>query len=591
MPAHHLFLKILKQPFPLIWFALTIVAAFSTVWLIRHASAKVYGVLQGSRTEPQPASRGRLGPVIGLFCLFVVGYIVLIFAGEDFAYYDNSQFTLYSLKGINFPFSIWVDSGRFCPLALQEFNVIRHFSTTIAAYHAFSVLQLLIVCAILLLLDRDLDIRARIGLAICALLCPGMVISFGGLIYLERDIVFWLLCLIFFVKRFDRTQSVTAAVAAIVSAQCMLYYKESAFVLLWGFVAGRLLLRCRNADGPRWDFRRLRESSSCLDFCLGALGFAFLVYYAATMFGHTRLRYAQQHRLPELDVLLLYLKMNLLTLLLAAVAGARALLIWKRKIIPSPFWEGLAWGGLAYFASYLGLAMYSAYYLAPVDLIAVLYLGRLVALSWNGQRQGRKVVIGLAVCVVLAQIVSLSSVREFERKNLIRAKAEMAGIILARYQHDNGATLRLFFPFASRYVTMEFGAYLSYRGIPIEDGFMGKPDVLLISRAMPADGKLVDYQNIIGHPGQVPEPLDLVIILPDDNASFADVEPYLKGGDRLFLYDPCARFPQWLWACVKPLHFVSPPFEHQPLPDHWLAASVTAWSGHAESGDRTVNIR
>jgi hypothetical protein len=45
-------------------------------------------------------------------------------------------------------------------------------------------------------------------------------------------------------------------------------------------------------------------------------------------------------------------------------------------------WDGLAVGGVACFFGYLFLGMFSHYYLAPVDLIAVLYVGRFAILSW-----------------------------------------------------------------------------------------------------------------------------------------------------------------------------------------------------------------
>jgi hypothetical protein len=47
---------------------------------------------------------------------------------EDFAYYDNSLFTQIMLKGHNMFLQIILETGRFQPLAFQEFNLIRHFT-------------------------------------------------------------------------------------------------------------------------------------------------------------------------------------------------------------------------------------------------------------------------------------------------------------------------------------------------------------------------------------------------------------------------------------------------------------------------------
>ena len=572
-----------------IWVSLTIMATFSTAWLVGRAGGAL--PVQTRKAPMNPGATTQSGwsrsvwLAVVLFGLFLVCYIVLIFVWEDFAYYDGCNFTLFTLKNHNIDAPIWTGAGRFFPLAYQEFNLIRHFSSSIAGYHALPVLQLLLVCFILLIFDRDLGPKARVCLAACALLAPGVVISFGGLVFPERNVLFWLLCLAIFVRRFDRTQSTAAAVAAIVCAQFMLYYKETAFLFLWGFAAGRLLWRCRNDDRLGWDFGRLREKASCLDLCLASLGLVFLLYYAAVMFRATGLEYARQARLPELTVLISYIEADLLAWLFVVVVIGRAYLIWKHRIRPSPFWEGLAYGGLAYFAGFLCLGMFSAYYLAPVDVIAVLYVGRCVILSWANQHWGIKIAMVIVFCGVLIQNVSLSAFHEIKRKNLIHAKAEIASVIQEQYQLGAGTTPRLFFPFANRYVMVDFGAYLSYREVPVEgleSKSAGGTSVIMVSPAMTKDGRFLDYRSIIGHAGHVPEPGDLVILMPDDYASLADVGPYLRGGNTIFSYEPRPQIPRWWWLLMRQLHIIFPPWENKPPTDHWLQASVTVWNGMSQ---------
>jgi len=304
------------------------------------------------------------------------------------------------------------------------------------------------------------------------------------------------------------------------------------------------------------------------------------------MFRRTNLQYIQQSRLSELEVLVHYFGKDLLVWLFAAIVAVRTYLIWRRRIVPSLFWDGLAYGALAYFAGFLLLGMVGAYYLAPVDVIAVLCLGRLAFLSWGKLHPGSKVAASLLVCAILFQSVSLSAYRIFERKNLIRAKVEIANLIQARHKHGDGTAIRLFFPFASRYLTMEFGAYLSYRGIPVEgagDEPAGTNRVLLVSRAMTNDGLLQDYRGIMGHADDSPDPEDLVIILPDDAASFAEIAPYRDGGDLLLTYEPRPRLPQWFDSLSRRLFFSYP--DSFPVPDHWLNASVTLWNGEGVSRD------
>lgn len=569
-----------------IWLSMTVSAAFVTLLLVDRPPTPVP---RSPRSNPIELKREEMGwrrshlLVILLFSAFVACYIALTIKWEDFAYYGNNQFTCVTLRGSNYPPPIWVASGRFEPLTLQEFNVIRHLSTSISAYHAVPIFQLAIVSIILLSLDVDVKCPARALLGACVLIETAVVVSFTGLIYPDRNLLFWLLCLIFAVKRFEQTHSSGMAVAAIVSAQFMLYYKETAFVLLWGFVAGRLLLRCRNADGSGCNLARLREKASRLDLCLAFLGLIFLLYYGAVMFRHTHLGYVQAARRPELEVLFWYLKTDLLAFLLPIVVMSRTYRIYRRRIASSPFWEGLAYGGLAYFLALCCLSMYSDYYMAPVDVIAVLYLGRLVCLSWRECRLGAKAALAGAICCVLIQNVLVSTIADYYRKNLIHSKSEIASVIHERYQSGRGSTQRLFFPFASRDVTMEFGAYLSYRGLPIE-GVQDRPalanKVLLVSPAMTKDGPLVDFRSIIGRAGHKPERGDLVIVLPDDDASLSQSGSFLHGGSTIFSYVPCPHLPRWLSLLGRRLYVPSPVLgEPQKLSDHWLRASVTVWKG------------
>ncbi len=566
-----------------IWITLTVVAAVASAWFVSRARMRVPDEKQevpSNPVRPQALIWSRnVFAVLVLFGAFLACYIALMMLWEGFAYNDNSVFTLFTLKNHNIDPPIWPYGGRFFPLGFQEFNLVRHFGRSVAAYHALPILQLLIVSLLLVNLDGGLKIAAPVCLAACVLMTPSVFVAFGGLIYQERNVVFWLLCLSFFIKRFDRTQSTSSAVAAIVCAQFMIYYKETAFLFLWGFVGGRLLLRCRNPDRPGWDFSRLQEKASRLDLCFVSLGLVFVLYYAAVMFRHTSLHYAHQQRLPELEVLLAYLRMDLMAWVFVALVIGRTYLIWRRRITPSLLWDGLAYGAMAYFAGFLILGMASAYYLAPVDVIAALCLGRLAIRSFGKLSLGIRIASLLLLFAILFQSVLLSAFREFERKNCIHGNAEIGSVIQAQYQRRAGKTLRLFFPFSSHYVMMEFGAYLSYRGLPVEragDESAGTNNVVLVSRVVANDGLLEEYHGIRGHAGRGPEPGDLVIVLPKDDASLAESTVYREGGDLLFSYEPGPRVPRAFNFLKRYLHFA---FPNRPvIPDRWLDASITRWT-------------
>jgi len=306
---------------------------------------------------------------------------------EDFAYYDNSMFTLLTLRGHNIGTQITSD-GRFFPFGHQEFNFIRHFTSTPAGYHVLPIAQLLILFWILLVIDDELDIATRATLAIFALLTPSILISFASLIVPERDVLFFLAFLALSIKRFERTQSNAWAAAAVVFAQVMMFYKETAFLLLLGFAGGRLILRCKNETAAGWNYHRLWNKESRLDLCLAASAVLFLLQYFAAMGVHGNMNYAVKHQQSLLETLIAYLKADLLAWVFMAVVVGRIYLILRQRTVPALLWDGLAFGGVAYFLAYLALRLFSAYYLAPADLIAVLYVGRFTALSWRTIARG-----------------------------------------------------------------------------------------------------------------------------------------------------------------------------------------------------------
>lgn len=564
------------------WITITVVSAICVAWIVGRAETPIgYKPEKTSTAGTSRAgwSRGAVA-ALTLLGLFLVAYIVLALIWENFTYSDNSMFTLHILRGHDLAPPIWSTNGRFFPLGHQEFNILRHFTLTAIGYHLLPIAQLLLLSGVLLILDGELNVTARACLTTFVLITPGILVCFTGLIYPDRNVIFWLACLVLFVKRFEETQYTAWAVAAAVCAQIMIYYKETAFLLLLGFAIGRLILRCWDRNRPRLDFSRLREKESRLDLCLAFLGLIFLLYFAAVMFPHWNMQYANEYRVPLTKIIFDYIKMDMLAWLFVAVVLGRTYLILGHRVKPLPLWDGLALGGLACFTSYIYLRMFSAYYLAPVDLIAVLYLGRLVILSWGLRGVTSKAAIMVLLCAVLLQDVSLSTFRMFERKNVIHGKAEIARAIQTELQDGAGNEQRVFFPFASPYRVMEFASYLNYLGVSLEGLRLRSAEprgVVLISKAAHKDGPCVGYEHIVCHAGSRPEPGDLVIVLPDDDASLAKVAPYRDGGGVLFSYEPHPRIPRWLYPLVRHLHVASYAFAQKKLPDRWLNGSVTLW--------------
>ena len=562
-----------------VWVTMTAAATIFVWWFVgRTANPMAHKAsVNFTQTRRQVGSRGAVVATT-LFASFLAAYIAMILAWENFTYHDNSIFTLYTLRGYDIGPPIMPAVGRFFPLGFQEFNLIRHFTDTITGYHAVRIAQLLIFSLVLLILDEELSIKSRVALVILALITPSILTSFSWLIYHEANVLLCIVCLALSVKQFEHTRSVGWAVAAAVCAQIMIYYKETASLFLLGFAVSRLLLRCRNTDGTGWNYSRLWDKESRLDLCLAFLAVLFWLYYLGVMFPYPNVQYAENLRLPLIELFLGYVKVDLLALLFVGTALARTYLILRYRATPSLLWDGLAFGGIACFAGYLGLGISAAYYLAPVDLIALLYLGRLAILSVGKMHSwSKRITVALLLAVVI-QDISLSAFRVFEQKNVIHAKGEIAKVVQARYQSAAGNVRRLFFPFASRYMIMEFASYLDYRGLPME-GMMdqgGGPNrVIVATRAMTTDSPCMGYRSLVCYAATTPDAGDLVIVLPDDNPSLADVTSYEAQGQLLFSYEP--GVPQWLYPFIRILRIVSPgALTQKELRDGWLYASVTA---------------
>jgi hypothetical protein len=578
--------------FYVIWIMITAAAVISVVRVVGHASP---WASQNVKDAPIPYAwmarsgwRRRL-TVPASLVLFLACYIALILTWEDFAYYDNSMFTSGTLLGHDLTPIIVREGGRFWPLGLQEFNLIRHFTHTATGYHVLPIAELLIFSFILLILDSELSIMVRAALAVLALLTPSILLSFSGLIYPERNVLFFLACLLLSVKRFEQTQSIAWAVATVVCAQLMIYFKETAFLLLLGFAVASIVLRCRSGDDAKWDYNRLWNKESRLGLCLASLAMVYLLFYLVVVGIHGN--YAVERQQPLTGIVVAYLRLDLLAWLFVAIVLGRVYLILRHRAAAVPFWDGLACGGVACFLAYvIGLRIFSAWYLAPVDLIAVLYVGRFAALSWNKIRSWRKLAALILACTIVLQSVLFSAFAVFERKNDIHAKAEIASVVKTQYRSGEGEVLRLFFPFASLYVISEFASYLNYRGIPVERpvGTAGERNsVVLATPILAKDARCwPDGPDIGCRAVSEPAQGDLVIVLPDDEASLGEASVYRERGEQMFSYEPRPPFPHWLYSLAaglvgrlniagfRPIAFRD---THKTLSDRWMDASVTAW--------------
>ena len=566
--------------FRLVYVFLTIVAIVGTTWAVRASGSQPRqrdgSLFPGGRRRF--FSAGTISSLL-LVLLILAGYVTVVLKWEDFADLDDSFFTLGTLSGHNLQPPIWPAAGRFFPLGRQEFNVVRHLTSSVVGYHVVPLAELLVICSVLLLLTAPMEYRSRFALIASVLIAPSIVVSFTGLVFPEIDVVFWLSLFLLSLMFFQSSGKTVWAVCAVLCAQNMVYYKETAFLLILGFAAGRLFLRCRPAGGEGWRFGRLREAESRLDFCLLFVVLLFALYFSIVMHHRMNLSYAGSQGVPRADALLYYLRLDPLAVLLVAIALLRGYLIGRRGWEPSLPWDALAAGAVACYAAYLYLRLCMPYYLAPVDFIAVLYIAWFLASAWRRTPRGGQAGIAALLCVVFLYNGTLSAFRVYERENMIHAKKRIADVILANGRDPRMASPTLFIPFVRPYLISEFAAYLTHRGIPVRTYHQppapqAPPPFTIASEGYSADGACVDYMDFVCHAQAKPAPGDLVIELPDGLESESDIASWKSSGESLLSYQPRPVFARWLARRLPYLHVISHVW-YRDLPDRWLSASVT----------------
>ena len=103
----------------------------------------------------------------------------------------------------------------------------------------------------------------------------------------------------------------------------------------------------------------------------------------------------------------------------------------------------------------------------------------------------------------------------------------------------------------------------------------GEDSVILATSALPEDGPCVWWTSIRCHAAGGPTSGDLVIILPDDDASLADVSVYR--GKPLFYYEPHPSIPDRLHEFFASFHIATTRYRSKVVPDRWMDGSLTVW--------------
>jgi hypothetical protein len=563
-------------------------ANFLWIWLIVLAMAVIYGLMIAKEEKKCFAPIGARHPlrrsspidIISMVCLFgiLALYAAVLIYHEEFVYYDNNVLTDFSLRGINMPLSIWPADGRFMPLYLQEFNLLRYLTTSPVGYHSFAIIQFLILIVSSFFLLSKLPIRYRVLALIAVMFSPSCVISFSELVLgSERMVLFWLAILLLCLRGYENSKSRTCFIGALIATQFALYYKETAVLFIVFYALTRILLYARaklSSRTLRW--RDLIKENS-LSLGMLALSTAFVIFFLLLAPPMGKASYVARYHMPVVTAILAYMHIDLIPFLLFTTVVVRFGRSLLNKNILDPLWDSVAVGACAVGAGTMAAGLFSGYYMAPVDFVALLYLTHLSAQWLMLPGTYRKVAMAIAYSCIVVQGFAYSSFSIFERKNLIMLNSHFAEYLQGYLQTTNERTIELYFPYTDGYRIMELSAFLRHKGFHVarlNDTVAASGPLLIAKGPQPFEGnRCIGYKDYICIHSQKAGSGALILVLPDDDVSGGQVRE-LAGNSQLLFHE--SGLPRLVGpgSRLRAMHCISPWFRESRLPDHWLQIHV-----------------
>jgi hypothetical protein len=567
-----------------------LISHFMLIWFLFLVIAVLYGIWIGGRYTPlAPAQRNvpaqprqwrlSVGDRINvlLFLLFAALYIFVILYKEDFAYYDDDMMTDFPLRGLPALVPIWPETGRFFPLAYRGFNVVRHLTSSPAGYHASVVIELVAVLAVVFLSLKNVRLQYRLLVLAAIMLAPSFIIPFSGFVYPERSVLLWLSVLLLCLLPSSQASAPRAsAIGALVATQFVLYYKETAVVFIVAYAGSSILLESSSPWRQENSWQKIARAQAVQ---LGMLGLAatYSMMFLAILSSGPKLSYVAALKQSLASTVFAYFQCDWLLAIFLVVTAVRVVRILSHGARLVPLWDSLAIGAASYYLAIICLRIYSPYYMAPADFIALLYVARLAVIALQ---QNREIVSYAVAAVFLCFVVHravYSSFHMLERKDIITAKRQLSDFMKHYLADGNQGTIELYFPYASGYRLMELSSYFRYKGLPLagqqKKGVVPQPGIVIVGREHFENNRCVPYRDYVCLHSDHAPPGALIVLMPDDDVSLEDVEAV--GKDNIHLWSAkqcsfCSGENPWLRA----LQGISATHASGPIPSHWLLLDV-----------------
>ncbi|MGI0481777.1 hypothetical protein ACN4EE_13425 [Geminocystis sp. CENA526] len=522
------------------------------------------------------------------FSIFFLIYTFLIFYKEDFAYYDNEQFTKFSLQGIAYGFPIWRDQGRFWPLGLQEYNLLSLIDKSQLVYRGFSIVQLLIISFSLYFTLYKFSPIWRYITIFIIFICPPFLMTFFELIYPERNVVFYLIILIliytYHTKNYPKNKRFFIY-SALITAQIAIYYKEPVFVLIATIASARLFITLLSKRYLHLK-KILKELIyiNYIDIGMIVLTLTYCLLYQTQIVPYIIDAYSHNQKTEEntiFSIFLLFIQDNFIIGIFSIILVLRLLQIIFLKSDIDVFLDPLALGGMAYLGVYAKLKMfddYNNYYFAPALVIAIIYIAHFIYNSIQFSQQINRKVLrkiyfysivflsSIILILTISQYISQSSYKILSRKAVINGHVNLVNGLVEYSEKNNRDALILFFPlnnsFIHNYLIYTFKEFLSYKKFHIfnvnkNDNYTNNLNnfknisVILKSPATDKhkDNKCISWdwaKDEFCFFAEKAETGDLIVLLPNyprDSYNPEEIKKMIENEKLVFAYDFNANAP------------------------------------------------
>lgn len=419
-------------------------------------------------------SAPRITGVDCAFFLFVVLYVLILLSGAELGPGDEFHFlpTLQSGKPIpiyGVSYFETVKFGRFMPLAGQEFNIVALLSNSPTFYLALNAFQLFVFLFLLKsVLDGYTNKTWLVNLVLLLLIVsPGFVHLFFTYLLTDKNVLFYYAIFLYAFLNFQKSGKTAYFLAAFLSANAAIYYKETAFLAVATFALTHLL----------FSWKEISLKGKLLDGLLVLSGAIFIGIYLIHILPNVTFDlYGGSSVTPGVRFLKNMFNFGFVTdpaliLILFPLGAWRLFRVATRRDTPDGILDGMLAAAIIYVLVFFVLNMHGDYYLQPAYVFALPPIVSFISTAAADRKWIKHLAAVVAVVLLVNTMpIGLHSItyHKYVPLNFSSTIDFLANDIKARDPvRRAGIFLYGVGPGVGNGHYYVFGEYLKYKGLPI----------------------------------------------------------------------------------------------------------------------------